>query len=308
MSAEIIVACRYETPRNLRRTLENIRRTMRKDDHITVVLDGPHPLIYSGGYSYIAPFSEPRGPGQCRDYAIGNSTADIVVLVDGHMTFPAGWLDTICAHIEKHPKDVTCCRMRGLGQEWEPLAEPIYHGCYLTLRHPHPSMKNWWICSRWNSGPPMERGVTGGIMGACYGLRRDWYEAMGRPLAILEAWGGDEESLSVCSWLMGGRCYLLPPVCGHIWAAKRDRPEPDYRENWRMRGNHYALLEALPVPEPEKTELRRHLDKGNDRSNLVNSWLEPRRDAIERLKEALNNRKHEWDWLKKKRIIRNEEK
>jgi hypothetical protein len=74
-----------------------------------------------------------------------------------------------------------------------------------------------------------------------------------------------------------------------------------------MRGNHYALLEALPVPEPEKTELRQHLDAGNDRTKLVSAWLEPRHAAIERVKEALDNRKHEWKWLKTKGIIHNEE-
>jgi hypothetical protein len=304
MRAEIILTCRKELAHNLRRTTTNITLTKGADDGLTVVLDGPHRDEYRHDGQTLQPFDRPRGCGQCRDFAIKASKADFIIMVDGHMTFPVGWVDEICAHLAKHPKNITCCRMQGLGQHFEPLREGVYHGCYLQLKHPHPSMKNWFINSQWNKGAPLEKGITGGIMGACYGITREWYLKIGAPLAILEAWGGDEEILAVCSWLMGGRCYLLPPVCGHIWAAKRDRPQEDYHDKWLQWGNHYAMLEALPVPEPEKTDLRKHLDKGNNRENLVDSWLAPRRDAINHLREALKNRKHEWEWLKEKGIIK----
>lgn len=305
MRAEIIISVRKELPRNLRRTTTNIMLTKGADDGLTVVLDGPHnPGEYRHDGQTLNPFSEWRGCGQCRDYAVKHSKAKYVILVDGHMTFPEGWVDEICNHLSKHPKDITCCRMQGLGQHFEVLSEGVYHGCFMMLKHPHESMKNWWICSQWNKGEPVEKGVTGGIMGACYGMTRDWYLKMGSPLAILRGWGGDEEILATCSWLMGGRCYLLPPVCGHIWAAKRDRPDTEYAEKWEMWANHYAILNALPVPEAEYFEMKKHLNKGNNRNEIMTRIITERHDAIRHLREQLQAAKHDWQWLKEKGILK----
>lgn len=303
MRAEIICAVRKELPQNFQRTALSINRTKRKDDVFTLVTDGPHERAYFHTGKTLCPFDRPRGPGQCRDYAIKASDADIVILVDGHMTFPLGWVDEICAHLAKHPKDITCCRMQGLGQDFTPLQENIYAGCFLMLKHPHSSMKNWFICSQWNKDAK-EKGVTGGIMGACYGMKRSWYLEIGSPLAILEAWGGDEEILSTCSWLMGGRCYLLPPVCGHIWAAKRDRPAEGYLDWWEQWANHYAILDALPIPEAEYADLKRHLNKGNTRNEIMAAKVTERHEAIRHLRETLQGAKHEWEWLKEKGIIK----
>jgi len=303
--AEIIISVRNELPHNLRRTTTNINMTLGPDDQMTVVLDGPHKIgEYHHDGQTLQPFTEWRGCGQCRDYAIKASKAKYVILVDGHMTFPAGWVDEICAHLAKHPKDVTCCRMQGLGQHFEVLPEEIYHGCYLMLKHPHNSMKNWWICSQWNKGEPLEKGITGGIMGACYGMTREWYLKIGAPLTILKGWGGDEEILATCSWLMGGRCYLLPPVCGHIWAAKRNRPEVEYREKWEMWANHYAILDALPVPDAEYMDIKKHLNRGNDRNEKMTELLLLRHDAIRHLRETLLSAPRNWQWLKDKKIIK----
>ena len=306
MRAEIVMACRKELPRNLRLTVQNIKATMSQDDGMEVVLDGPH-----DGIDYrlkemntIQPFDHPRGPGQCRNYSITESAADIVIIVDAHMSFPVGWIDAICAHLAKHPKDVTCCHMIGVDHNWRPVDDGgIYDGCHLEQRLPHPSEKNWWINSVWNKFA-LPHGVVGSIMGACYGITRQWYETIGNPLAILEAWGGDEEILSAASWLMGGRCYLLPPICKHIWAAPRLRPpEIEYTERYEMWGNHYAMLEALPVGDPEREIMRKHMDKSNNRIEKVAERVAVRADAINHLRETLAGAPRTWEDLKTMGVI-----
>lgn len=301
MRAEIILACRRELPANLRRTVQNIMATKGADDRLTVVMDGDHGDI---GYSLpsvnvVKYHDVPRGPGRHRHLAIMDSKADFVALVDGHMTFPSGWLDAICGHLEGNNQDVTCCHMVGLDHQWRPIpSEGVYDGCHLELCLPEEARKNWWINSVWNK-TPLKSGVVGSIMGACYGLTPAFYRAMGQPLAILGAWGGDEEILSAAAWLMGGRCYLLPPTCGHIWAAPRLRPpDIDYRERWEMWANHYAILAALPLSPAENDAMRRHLDRGNDRITRVAEVLAVRSDAIDRARLALSKPKRSWNDLK----------
>jgi glycosyltransferase involved in cell wall biosynthesis len=270
-----------------------------------VVLDGPHDDVkYFYEARTIQPFSDWRGPGQCRDYAIRNSKAKYIIMVDGHMTFPPGWVDVICAHLDENPKDITCCLMQGLDQNWMALPERIYSGCHLALKHTHDTMKNWWLYSTWNK-EEIEKGKIGSLMGACYGITKAWYKKIGSPLAILRGWGGDEEILSACTWLMGGRCFLLPPICGHIWAAKRLRPDKlDYHETWELWANHYAMLDALPVPSEEYAKMKEHINKAHNKQRQINEILMQRHEAIQHLRETLQKAPHDWQWLKKNGIIK----
>jgi hypothetical protein len=153
-------------------------------------------------------------------------------------------------------------------------------------------------------------------MGACYCLRRDWYFQIGSPLAIFEAWGGDEEILSVATWMMGGRVWLLPVTCGHIWAAPRARPEAadaDRQGNRKdilpnewlaMWANHYAMLAAIPMPESDRARFERHLDQGNHRNERIRELLAPRRPAIDHLRSVLEMAPVTWyNLIETKRIM-----
>jgi len=308
--AEIILACRGEIPENLQRTIKNIKATIGKYDKISVILDGPHQHLKYRLPDKVAvhqPYDLARGPGQCRHWAIMRSKAEYVTLVDGHMTFPDGWIDEICDHLSENYTDITACHMRGLDHNWiEINGEAVYDGCHIELTSREPSRKNWAINSVWNK-ERLDFGAIGSIMGACYGIRREWYRDIGEPLSILEAWGGDEEILSLCSWLMGGRCYLLPVTCGHIWAAPRERhggndiSVNEWREIW---ANQYSMLEALPIPDAEKEELIAFIDRGNNRNEIMREHVKTRTDRIAVLKAKLENAIHSWEFLKTAQIIR----
>jgi hypothetical protein len=318
MKIEIIITCRGELPDILQRTVRNIMATKRKADVVTVVLDGPHPGIayrLPDGVNTIQPFDEPRGPGQCRDWATMHSEADVVVFVDGHMTFPTDWTATIAKHFSAKgaAKDVTCAHMQGLDHGWIEIdGEAVYDGCHLELTSMEQSRKNWAINAVWNK-ERLAEGPVGAVMGACYAMKRNWYRAMGRPLAVLGAWGGDEEILSLASWLAGGRCYLLPVICGHIWAAPRERPGGnaisvnEWRQIW---ANQYAIMECIAdiVPEPERGELIAFLDRGNNRNEIMREIAGSREKEIMRVRNALNTALdgdvNAWDRLKMQNIIR----
>lgn len=322
---EVIIACRGELPENIERTINSIEKTMGRNDTVTVVLDGDHDQQYRFGTEQ--PWNGSHGPGACRDWAIKRSDAKYVVLVDGHMTFPAGWLDMIVDHLKKkeNRNHTTCAFMQALDKDWQPSkTEAIYNrGCHLETIQAEESRKNWAINSKWNVDPDPELpegGPVGAIMGACYAMRREWYHRMGDPLAILGAWGGDEEILSACTWLMGGQCYLLPFTCGHIWAAPRERKgfKADRSGNrkditpqeWlQIWANQYAILDALPIPAVELQELVAFLDRNNPRPEKMREIVATRETAITNLKnmlkrDGLKEDLTTWEQLKGMGILR----
>jgi len=228
------------------------------------------------------------------------------VLVDGHMAFTPGWVDEICRHlaVPAHAKDVTCCHTVELDAHWRAVRSTNpFAGAHLELKSPREVRKNWWLNAIWNLDP-LESGVVGAPLGACYGMRWTWYHNMGAPLSILGAWGGEEELLGACSWLMGGRVWLLPTRCGHIFNAPNLRPPMTVRERHEMWTNQYAMLYALPVPPDERAALWLWLDRVNSRPEIVAECVAARMDAITHLKTALMFAPRTWDDLKADGIIR----
>jgi hypothetical protein len=246
MRAEVIIACRGEVPQNLARTIAGLHLGL--DDGVCVVFDGERQPEYNlpAHVRVERPWTDPRGCGQARHHGITTSTATYVVLIDGHMEFTAGWLDTICDHLRRHKRDVTCAHMQSLGHDWKPLAGQIYSGAYIALRCHEDGNQFWALAAKWNRGPAIESGRIGAAMGACYGMRRAWYRGMGEPLRILQAWGGDEEMLALCTYICGGQTYLLPITAGHIYAAPRLMRIGSGVEDCRVWANRLAVLRSLP--------------------------------------------------------------
>jgi hypothetical protein len=175
------------------------------------------------------------------------------------------------------------------------------------------------IAAKWRQDVPGD-GRIGAVMGACYGMAKDWYMAMGRPLAILRAWGLDEEALSIASWLCGGTVNLIPGEASHVYAAPHTRRGQSEQELGAIFGNHLALLAALPMSDAERVDLASVLapvldmrlppareectikwrtepvwaNSGGYVKRLVNDSLDDRRRDIERFADALVD--GPWGW------------
>jgi len=266
MIAEVIIACRQEIPAILERTVDNILDTLGKGDRITVVLDGETQPEYNLPEAVTvlrSPWDVPLGCGPCRDYGASQSEAAVIVFVDAHMLFPAEWLKVIKTHLKARPKDVTCAHMRSLNTKWEPMAGQVYHGARLVTHCQEPGGQFWGLAAKWGK-VEKESGTIGACMGACYGMKRKHYvEGMGAPLSILRAWGGDEELLSVCTWLAGGNVYLLPLEVGHMYAAPHTREPISDGEAAAVWGNRLAILDVLPISDKAKADLELWLRRTN---------------------------------------------
>jgi len=255
MRAEVIIAVRGEVPANLNRTLTNVALTIGPDDGICVVWDGEEPYaLHEIDFLRQERLAEPRGCGHARHFGITTSPADYVVLIDGHMQFPLGWLDAVCTHLRRHGKDITCTINRSVRHDWTPYSE-IDSGAELCLHvdgprvEPYgPAREFYGLVAQWRKGA--RPGVVAAPMGACYGMRRAWYGTIGRPLGILDAWGCDEELLGVCSWLCGGRVYCLDIETRHVHNAPRINRSVDTLEIW---ANRAAVLLSIPGAPSETT-------------------------------------------------------
>ena len=257
VTTEIIIAARGELPVNLMRTVKACAEVAK----VCVVFDGNEKgnEAPDGIKDYARVMrgpDTPQGCGQARHQGIITSDADLIVLVDGHMTFPKGWLTAIEKHHAHRRNHLTCCRTQSLDQSAIPLKDKPLGGAFLALKSKEVCSEHWALSAKWNK-PPAKPGPISAIMGACYAFRRSWYDAIGQPLELLQAWGGDEEVLSLGTHFMGGHVVLLPVVVGHIYMASHVGRIKTADESDAIWANRYAIVDTIPMEPKEQDELTR---------------------------------------------------
>ena len=195
-----------------------------------------------GGVLYAVEDKDASGPGYNRDRGImAAADCDVVVLIDAHMRFApralasmanevranGGLLTALCHHNER-------CEIGGT----------FYSGGRMVWRSDDHSPKYSPLCAKWRkeSGP----GPATAVMGACYVFRRDWYIAAGRPLAMLRAWGCDEEALSIAAWMTGQKIAVADQHVAHLYRARPPFTVTE-RDERMVRENRAALCQAFIV-------------------------------------------------------------
>ena len=227
MKIEAIISHRNEVPANLHRTYYNLKR---HGVSIKLVEDTPA-----------------MGCGFRRDQGIIESKADVVFLCDAHMHFDSGYFDHIRRHLERNPNDITVSRMQSMDYDWKDTKGHLYAGAEIALCDDDGNGQFVPIAAKWRRDDAGD-GPIGAVMGACYAMTRDSYVAMGRPLSILRAWGGDEEMLSIACWLTGGKVQLIPGIAHHMYAApKVNKAALSHGECVEIWANRLAMLTAIPM-------------------------------------------------------------
>jgi hypothetical protein len=227
MKIEAIISHRNELLSNIHRTYYNLRR-----HGVSVSLIDDNPA---------------KGCGFRRDQGIMDSKADIVFLCDAHMHFSDGYFDHIRNHLARNGNDLTVSRMQSMDRDWRDIDGELYAGAEIMLCDSIPGNQYIPIAAKWRREDTGD-GPIGAVMGACYAMRRDAYVAMGRPLAILRAWGCDEEMLSISCWLSGGKVQLIAGTAHHMYAApKPGRGGLTHAEAVEIWANRLAMLSAIPM-------------------------------------------------------------
>jgi glycosyltransferase involved in cell wall biosynthesis/DNA-directed RNA polymerase subunit RPC12/RpoP len=293
MTSEVIIAVRGEMPENLIATVKQAKRST----DVCVVIDGEEagnecPEEVKGMARVLLVEGEPVGCGYARHVGIESSKADVVIIMDGHMKLEKGWHAKIMQHHKNRKNHVACCRCRHLDQDGKPIGDPDESGALIRYKSTEPHGLKYALTAKWNPAKP-SKGKIPCILGACYSMRREWYKQIGSPLSILRAWGGDEEVLSLATWIMGGTVYLLPVVAGHIYAAKNKGRIKTADEQDAIWANRYAVVDALPMPEIVRADLRKWLNSSNRMCKTV-----PRmNEETQALADVLATGPRSWSWL-----------
>ncbi len=276
-----IIANYRELPDNLSRTVAAIRA---QGVDVRVIDDTPQ-----------------MGCGWRRDQGIVEAQGyDAVFLCDGHMDFTPDYFNTLKKELTKTPESLLVTRMQSLTHEWQPIAGH-YAGAYIRLFDSWDVGQQIPIAAKWRT-KDLGNGYIGAVMGACYAMTRQAYMDAGRPLAILRAWGGDEEMLSIAFWLRGGGVRLVDGLVRHIYAAPRQGGRMDTPETVaKVWGNRLAMIRALPIPQAEAVELEswvRNTAHWTHYGQAVALELPGRGKDIERTRKALENAPNGWEMYK----------
>ena len=196
-----------------------------------------------------------RGVGPSRHKGIEAAKYSVVILIDAHMDFDQDFGKIILDHFKKkkHAKDITCGRCVPSMSDLSPQAgEYGYTGARFSLRSEETAGERWCLSGKWAAQEVNSE--IGCVFGACYAFRRQWYKQLGSPLNLLRGWWGDEEYLSIASWLGGGRCYLLDYWASHLF---RDEPSFDWNRADSMTPsvNRARLVDLFPADDSIKDDL-----------------------------------------------------
>lgn len=234
-----IIANRGELPKNLDRTISAIQAA------------GVTPLVVPD------PEGDIRGCGYRRHEGILAAKTDKVFLCDGHMDFEDGYFDALSVALDEHPDDLICTRMQTIDHNWRPTGA-LYSAARLNSPWRLSADETVPFAGVWRADTAGTPGPVPCVMGACYAFTRASYERWGRPLAILRAWGGDEEVLSLAAWFSGDTVRMIGAVAKHMYAAPRQggRALTDDAEAIRIWANRDAILRAFPIPPATRRALR----------------------------------------------------
>ena len=248
----VIITIRGEEP-HLARTIHNVRQAAGCPVEIITVYDGQ--MNDDVDADQVLVHLTPRGIGPSRDRGIKAAKYAVVILIDAHMNFEPGFGQKILDHfrLKKNAKDVTCGRCIPSLADLSPEAgNDGYAGARFSLKSEESGGEKWCLSGKWSDQEVNSE--IGCVFGACYAFRRAWYEELGSPLLLLSGWWGDEEYLSIASWLAGGRCYLLDYWASHLF---RDQPSFKWeRTDWmKPTANRSRLIDLFPCEDGLKAEL-----------------------------------------------------
>lgn len=207
------------------------------------------------------------GPQRSRHEGIMKADfADVIIVTDGHMRFPESTIEELAKYVTKHPNHVASPRCY---HNYDMAFEGTPYACARVDWSSEHGNGRWHVLDpKWRS-EVSDAGKVGCVMGACYAFTRDWYlNGLGAPWQWGTGWGGDEQILSIVTWLHGGESVMLDCAVAHQDRRQAAVPfsySPEqYAGIW---ANHIRLLNMLPMEQWERDELSAWI--GRNRFNDV---------------------------------------
>jgi len=251
MDLSVVITTRDEP--YLKQTIESIKRSCGADDpEIIVVCDGPQVKrpARMKGVRYFEPFESAQGCQRARDYGIGEATCSTVVVVDAHMDFADGLFAEYSAYLTENPRYILGARCPGLDvHRWEKQPHNCYGSHVIWIDGKNP------LAVKWRYDP--DRGPMACVLGACYGMNREWYmDGLRRPWQFGTGWGCDEQILTIVNWLCGGEARTLNMEAPHWFRVQNEVPfTMTAADTAGVFANRIKMANMLPMTEQWRQEL-----------------------------------------------------
>src|SRR5215469_14435345 len=218
-----VIATRNEDPAVVASTVDGIVKTATGIWHEIVIVDdaSTEPVDVTADNVTIIRNRESVGVTRARQVGTNVSTGNVLIWLDAHMTFEAGWLQAMLREVDSGAllcspwRDYDRCRVHSWGSDFAWCEERAYElglrpGFDFSHRLKPPRRRPFMV--------PM-------IIGACYVMKRDSYQRTGGFCPLFRTYGGDEPDLSARAWLSGGSVRCVPSAeVGHLDRVKFPYP------------------------------------------------------------------------------------
>ena len=196
----------------LNKTIDSINNTTKDGDVEIIVIDdfSTSPVPYRPDVKLIRNY-ERLGAGASRHIGAKNAKCERLLLIDSHMRFIDGWLESAMTSMEGKKKTLWCSLCLGLNKDNMNPLKPngVYSGAKLSFQ------KDKIFEGIWDSIKNEDNYEISCIMGANYFIHKSWFLYIGG-LESNKMWGSEEPFISIKSWLSGGEVRLMTNVkIGH---------------------------------------------------------------------------------------------
>jgi len=176
---------------------------------------------------------ERSGVGFSLDRAVDEAKTDVVFPMGCDIRFSGDWFGRFYDVVKSHPKSLVCTVTAGLNTERRYLkgGENHYFGSHILFkvteknnRKPPLPFREYLEC-KWNGKITGNVEPIGAVLGAFYGVNKDWYQKIGG-FSNHKTWGSLEVLFSLRSYIHGGDCRIdTNTVTGHIFkSASSQKP------------------------------------------------------------------------------------
>jgi len=235
-SVSVVITSLDEDPTLLENTVRSVLKftpdNLLKD--IVIVDDAsrdqPVPRYMGNTYVKVKVVYNKRGLGVAGARMAGAdaSEGDVIIFLDSHMEVTQSWAEPFLLQLQNYPDSIASAVIEGIepkSGEWTTVFPEL---SLVTLRVHDLEFK-------WCGSPPVKNITadpiaTPSILGSAFGVKRRFWEGIGKYDPNLEIWGIENIEIAAKAWMCGSGAYVLPcSRIGHIYWVNGTRSRGAYR-------------------------------------------------------------------------------